>query len=238
MMLNSTTVEAHLKLIEPRVKEICIGINIENHYNYVHDNNPSRDLPYHNWYHTICMVLNCYEAATFYNLPMSSVRAVCVAALWHDYAHNGGKNEDSLNVLSAIRHYLKFHLSLSSAQTRDHDSDLNHVPDIIRVTEYPYVNETFSIEQRIIRDADLMQITFPTSHEMTIIRLGKEMSVKFSREVTNIEMMEGQIKFLKEIKMMTEWGKQRMKNAGLTQIINQLILSTTLLKSLKLPDDV
>ena len=220
-IVNIDTVAVHIKMIEPKVLDICIGISIDNHYYHVRGTNPSNDLPYHNWYHTLCMVLHCYEAATQYNLPMSSVRAVCVSALWHDYAHSGGSQHDSVNITRAIRAFNRYHQSMHAAATRFCDNDLCHVDNIIAVTQYPYIREPFCIEQRIIRDADLLQITLPTWYEMCIVGLGKEQSVKYGREISEHEMIVGQIAFLKEIKTYTNAFERNM--AILPERISHLI---------------
>lgn len=213
----------HTTLLEEKVLAICIGIDIENHYYHVRSTNPANYLPYHNWYHALCMVLNCYNAANYYNLPLASMRAVCVAALWHDYNHSGGKHNDTVNVANAIKHFRNYHLGMWSAATRDLDGDLSHVPSIIAVTEYPYVCEPYGIEQRIIRDADLMQVLQPTWYEMCITGLGKEMSVKLGKEVTEKEMVDGQLNFLKNITLYTQWGNETLSSAVLTNRFTYLI---------------
>ena len=213
-------VNTHTPILEQEVLDICTNLSIYNHYHFVKTNNPSKDLPYHNWYHALCVVKSCYNGAQHYNLSMPVMRALCVAALWHDYGHSGGKHADSYNIIAANRAYLNFHLSLVSSETRDYDSDLAHVPGIIRITEYPYVNSPVSIEQKIMRDADLMQITYPTWYEMCIRRLGDEISVSRGRTVTELEMVEGQIEFLQNTKMCTGWGNDASAYSKIVNISN------------------
>lgn len=216
-------IKEHTAILEEKVLPICIDINIAYHYHHVKETNPAANLPYHNWYHTLCMALNCYNAADYYNLPLSSMRAVCVAALWHDYQHSGGKHTDTVNVTRAIEQFKNYHLSLYSCGTRDHESDLTQVPDIIAVTEYPYVRAPYGIEQKIIRDADLMQVCLPTWYEMCIIGLGKEISIKLGKEVTEKEMVEGQISFLNNITLHTQWGRETLTSTILTDRCTHLI---------------
>jgi hypothetical protein len=226
MNINDTLVDNKIiSLLEDTVYKICIGTNLQYHYEFVRENNPSNNLPYHNWYHTLCMIKNCFDASEYYNLPMSSMRGLCAAALWHDYGHTGGKFDDVVNITNTINHFRNFHLSLSSCATRELDSDLCHVPSLISVTQYPYVHEPFGIEQKIIRDADLMQIAEVTWYDMIITRLGREMSIKYGRQLTDLEMIEGQISFLKNINLYTDWGKNKLVSIlpqRLTTLINIL----------------
>ena len=196
---------------EKRTEEICEALDIKPHYLYVRQKNPSNNLPYHNWYHTMCMVQNCFEAGTYHDLPTSSMRALCVSALFHDFNHSGGKLDDSRNIINALLAFKTF-----QSQSTHYDNDLRHVQKIIEVTEYPYVREPFTIEQRIIRDADLMQVAYEdTWYDMIITGLKKEMSIKQGRIITDNEMLAGQIEFLKNIHLFTIWGNKKLHNGCL-----------------------
>lgn len=195
-------VTEHTASMEAMARDICKGIGIYEHFFHVHLYNTSYDLPYHNWYHAVCMVVHCYEGATYYNLPMTSVRSLCTAALWHDYKHSGGRYEDSVNIKETIT---CFELSnLANKTPRD------LVIGLIEVTEYPYVRKPYSIEQRIIRDADLMQSRLPTWYDMLITRLGAEITVSRESPVSTSEMIQGQIEFLRSATFFTEWARNIM----------------------------
>jgi hypothetical protein len=191
--------------LEAKVKELCERFDVSRQYEYVRGNNPSHNLPYHNWYHALCMVEKCVEGANYHNLSWQSMRALVAAALFHDYGHSGGKTSDTENVLWAIRclNYIGPGRGI----------DQYEVEQIIRVTEYPYVLEPVCIEQRIIRDADLMQsLRHDTWKEMTVDGLREEMSVKLGRELTVMEMCNGQIEFLNKIVAKTDWGRSVFNN--------------------------
>jgi hypothetical protein len=193
--------------LEERVQELCSQLSISRSFENVRDKNPSNNLPYHNLYHTLTIVEKVVAGGNYYNLPYRSLRHLATAALYHDYAHSGGKYEDSVNVSCALSKMKEFDL--------DRSIDRFEVANIIRATEYPYVVEPICIEQRIIRDADLMQgFCEETWKEMILIGLRAEMSIKLSKEFSVCEFGNAQIDFLKSCKTCTEWGHKEFYNKG------------------------
>lgn len=163
--------------------------------------NPSNNLPYHNQFHAQCMIENCYEGAQYYNLPRDTTREILVAAMFHDFAHSGGKTPDSINVQKAL------------AESQAHNFSKT-VFDCIKCTEYPFVVEPYTIEQRIIRDADLMQFRFPNWEDMLLVQLKKEIEIAQCKEITEDEMIAGQREFWKGITFFTEWGDKVLEEEG------------------------
>ena len=202
--------------LEAKVEELCDRFDVVRHYEKVRDHNPANDLPYHNWYHTLCMVEKCVEGANWHNLPWQSIRNLIVAALFHDYAHSGGRTNDTENIARAVRCLANTGPALAM--------NIVDVEQIIRVTEYPYVLEPVCIEHRIIRDADLMQVLrIDTWEEMVIHGLRKEIEVKLGNPLSVLEMCAGQIDFLRKIKVHSDWGKEVFyKNGALTEAIDRI----------------
>ena len=190
------------------VKTICINIGIEKQLHFVLNKNPSNNLPYHNLLHTLSMVDSCFKAASFYNLPLISIRQLCVAALFHDYDHSGGKLPDSENIKAAIA---GFNIQNSMVGHPNYIEFATTVPRFISVTEYPYVVVPHCIEEKILRDCDLLSIMYDDWYERVVIGLGQEMCVKAGRVITEREMIEGQLEFLSKVTMFTDWGKQKFQ---------------------------
>jgi len=199
--------------LEIKVRGICTQLDILGAFNWVLKNNPSNDLPYHNWYHALCMIEKCVEGANYHNLPYRSVRHLAVAALFHDYAHTGGGKDDQYNIVLALRG-LNNLANRSVGSTVALGINLDEVEQIIRITQYPYIDAPICIEQRIIRDADLMQSFRPTWKEMILDGLRKEMEIKLNKEISIEEMCKGQIAFLKNVIPLTDWGKHVMYQCG------------------------
>jgi hypothetical protein len=188
-----------LQECEATTEELARRFDVSYEYRHVRDYNKSKDLPYHNWYHTMCMVNRCLDGANYHNLPYRSMRSLFVAALFHDYNHSGGEEEDSINIFRAINGLKNCGVTQGVY--------LHEVEEIIRVTEYPYVLEPVCIEHRIIRDADLMQGFFIETWEAMIIDgLREEMQVKLKAEITRSEMCLGQIEFLRKAVAHSKWG--------------------------------
>jgi len=199
------------QLLEEKVRLLCVVFKVDDAFDYVKKNNTSNNLPYHNWYHALCMVEKCIEGANYHNLPYRSIRHLVLAALFHDFDHTGGKSTDSINIDRALKGWRNYEYTFLRSIT---SIDKQEVEGIIRVTEYPYVIEPICIEQKIIRDADLMQCLRPTWKEMIIVGLRQEMSIKLGKDLTEEEMCEGQIKFLDAVKPHSDWGKDVLITRG------------------------
>ncbi len=179
-------------------------------YDWFVKNNQSNDLPYHNLFHAQCMVENCYDGAQYHNLPFDATRQILCAALFHDFNHSGGKEEDMENIYHAILGVQRCAIEL--------DQPLADIPDMviecIRCTEYPFVYESFTIEQRIIRDADLMQFRFGNWKDVLDNRLRAEMEVKIGKPITQQEMYDGNQAFWRKVHFYTDWGKHVFTSEG------------------------
>ena len=164
------------------------------------DKNPSKDNPYHNNYHMYSMVVRCNTLADYAIQRGSEVRKdeLLLAAMFHDYEHSGGKLVDSQNIERAIRAIEQSGL-LEFSQLED-------VCDIIDVTQYPFIYEPFTIEEKIIRDADLLQCTEAGYIYHTYYGLLEEIRIKNS-DLTTQQFVVGQLKFLESAKFYTELPK-------------------------------
>ena len=132
------------------------------------DRATSVDLPYHNKYHTACMINECERLANQQNLSEYDMRLLLTAAAFHDFNHTGGKSTDVKNIELALEAFHKY-------------SDKNPtVEKLICVTQYPFVREPLdpSVEitkmMQIIRDCDLMQSFRPTWFVHVILGLRAE----------------------------------------------------------------
>jgi hypothetical protein len=77
--------------------------NLDFYHLYFKKHNLSNSLPYHNEYHTECMVLNCLEGAYYEGVTGSQLRSLLVAALFHDFNHTGGEMEDGYNIHLTVK---------------------------------------------------------------------------------------------------------------------------------------
>jgi hypothetical protein len=167
-------------------------------FRYISLNNVSNNAPYHHFQHMItvtkwCLYLSKLEGVYPYTKEFYEL---LLAAMFHDMNHSMGKEKDDYNVTQAI---LAFH-----SWNTNKDISGKKVEEIIRATEYPYVIESdkLTIQQRIIRDADLMVWLEDDWFQNAILGLNKEMDVN-----DIIKVIEGNLEFHKNIKMCTLEGK-------------------------------
>jgi hypothetical protein len=144
------------------------------------------------------------QGADYYNLSWVEHHLLGLAALYHDYDHSGGTESDTMNVRRAIHaFYTDCPRDLTSLQTKQ-------VEACIAVTEYPFVTEPCTIEQKIIRDADLLQILELEWYEHVVLGLRAEFKVG-GKDYSIKDMLQGQLNFLNEYvpnKLYTEWAKE------------------------------
>lgn len=170
---------------------------LENYLKIILKENKSNNLPYHNFYHTLCVVDNVHAISTNEELLDEEIRLLMLAALFHDFNHSGGKLPDSENVKNAIASFLEH-----SSETEE---DNNFVVEIIKATEYPYVikEDELSLYQKIIRDADLMQVFEKNYLQQNVFGLMQEL--KFHK----LEMMlDGSLSFWQNCKFHTDYAKK------------------------------
>lgn len=184
--------------------------NLNDHYAWFCTHNESATLPYHNLFHANCMIENCYDGAQWHDLPYGSTRELLIAAMFHDFDHSGGKEVDHVNITCALTGLSQFFIQS--------DRGSGYCPDLIwqciRCTEYPFVVEPFTIEQRIIRDADLMQFRYPNWRRMLEHKLREEMEVKVGKPISDDEMYDGNRNFWLVAKFYTAWGRKIFNTEG------------------------
>lgn len=163
--------------------------------------NKSNDLPYHNLFHTQCVLINSYLICNSLNISKEDTRKNLISAIFHDFNHSGGKLTDDLNVKEAISSFLKY-----SKETNDTNKD---IINIIKATQYPYIisESDLIISQKIIRDADLLQMVEPNSLNQVIRGLLiHELKVPYEK------LKETQLNFIKGVKFYTDYAKDKFEN--------------------------
>lgn len=162
--------------------------------------------PYHNAYHTACMIVNAAEAFRWYwnrqGEKLTNPNALIRACLYHDVGHTAGKRPDSINIIIATTTLLN---------NRPNDFE---AAKIIQVTEFPFIREPVSLEEKIIRDCDLMQMLEPDWLEQIFVGLYTELlnNPKFA-DLTPEKFVELQISFLENAKFYTEWFEKTKRKA-------------------------
>lgn len=201
--MSDYTLEQLTRIENARKKARLFGF--ESHFNLIEQYNPSNDAPYHNWFHTCCMVDNCVDAAIYHGMNFRDIHLLGVSALYHDANHSMGYETDDRNIERALK-FLGSPNSLTPL-------DLGQVRACIQVTQFPYVLEPLTLDQKIIRDCDLLQILEPDWFDHVVLGLQAEFE-NSGRSVSLKDMLEGQLKFMDSHinpdDMYTEWASNQL----------------------------
>lgn len=168
-------------------------------FKFVIKNNKSNSAPYHNLNHLMTVTLSVYRLMVYEELERDSMmKEMLLAAMFHDFNHSAGKLTDDLNVVEskkAIREFI---------EQEGLKVDIQFIDSILDATQYPYIVEEseLNIYQKIIRDADLMQLFESNWIHQCMYGLAQEMNKDFE------EFIQIQKKFLSNSKFNTDMGKQ------------------------------
>lgn len=198
--------------------EICKEFGLMHVYNTVMRDSALQNNPYHNAYHTHCMVVNAHEAVTWYNrskdpeqhiISKQQHAELLIACLYHDLGHSMGKFSDTTNValaVTAARGGNEEGQLYCVSSTLGADLHIDTICNIIAVTEYPFIRTPKTLCEQIIRDCDLLQSLEPDWMEMIFVGLFKELKNKPEFADMTIEQFGPlQIKFLENAEFFTEW---------------------------------
>lgn len=190
-------------------------------FNSIHDlfNASSKGMKYHDWYHICCVIVSCYEGMKYaLGKPMDSLsdeegldlRSVLFAAAFHDIGHAGVKDPDILNVSRSIVIAAEFidQNGLCIGGTVGPCVSQRLVLDGIQVTQFPFVLEPKSESQKVLRDADLLQILEPTWFDDIYRHMYWEFC-QGPRQITFSEFCKNENAFLHDAKFYSLWWQER-----------------------------
>jgi len=178
-------------------------------------NGSSNHLQYHSIDHLFSVFQMCFEIIHYnkvYDYDVNYKLELYIAALFHDYAHSGGKLTDSENIINALDGVMLFHKA-------NPEFDLNIVIQIIKATEYPYTideNDFTLFEQKIIRDADMCYLFQPLS----IVKLYSGLRSEFGTDYNTF--LNNQFNFLNNVKFYTEYHNNLWENSVKELRLNEL----------------
>jgi len=161
---------------------------------------PNTHHGYHGLSHMLHVTWVCYKAIQYYarlgQINMRGRRNLLIAGLFHDYDHTGGIGDDSTNISRAITGMKEKLLASDVGYTED-------ISQIIRATQFPHTNlgTRETLEQTIIRDADMSQVLSATWIGVILTGFGSEQGK------SPLEMLEQQLKFLGTVKFHSDFGK-------------------------------
>jgi hypothetical protein len=185
----------------------------------------SAQLPYHNQYHTECMVANVFEGLCHEDVPSEFWRPAVLAAISHDAFHTGGNHTDDINIVRALDFLAATVNMCKYGEITISDWEHQVAKRMIEITQYPYVREPNDHVEKIIRDADLMQ---PYEEDVDRLMnqysgLKKEVEILKHQLYTSKEFADGTRAFLDGIVWHTSWAQQKATKLNWDEVKDRLV---------------
>lgn len=181
---------------------------------------------YHNKVHATAVALNCFEAteSTITQFSREDMRALMLAALYHDYKHAKIIGDDFINICAAIKGVNDIHKKVKRKVLPE---TLARALKLIKHTEYPYripsplITDPLSL---ILRDADMMMVYEPTEISVNLLSglLNEINSTRRNQDkppmsITDFVSENGS--FLRNIAWCTRWAKTKAYKRNLPATI-------------------
>lgn len=152
--------------------------------------------PYHNFRHTMHVFCMAYEGGKYEGISQDEMRALLIAALFHDFRHSSLMGDDKREIDKAIDGVRNFILT--------HDEYLQtDIEDLIYGTEWPHRTDiVISTSLKILRDADLSMDLDDVWWQQIIFGLSQEMGISPLNQLRN------QLDYLSNQTFQSEWGRE------------------------------
>lgn len=197
---------------------------------WMQENNPAADLPYHNSMHQILVAVMAHRLYTMsqqhYLAPLddSTLPALFLAGLFHDFNHSGGVETDDINIRRALDGLAAAVVDLTDT-SKPFDQVVVSIPSeiykkakcFIQATEWPW--KPFPLDDSTrgfdyLRDADILASSMVAGLCAPIHGLPQELKHKLNGNVlTPLEMAAGQREFLSTVKLNTLEGMVLWENS-------------------------
>ncbi|WP_408602001.1 hypothetical protein [Pseudomonas sp. PLMAX] len=188
--------------------------------------------PYHDWYHTCCVVEGTIQGLRYYlkgNLSdlsateQKEVNSTILAAAFHDVGHTGVKEPDIVNISRSI---MIAHRFLVDAGIQGNGSsavavDIPFLLETLQSTQYPFKREPLNEYQAILRDADLLQILEPTWFDDLYINMYQEF-LEGSPTLGFQQFCLNEMDFIKSAKFFSQWFRDEKHHAFLGTAVTRV----------------
>lgn len=189
--------------------------DLEYVWDYVLENNSGANNTYHNNDH---MMYVAVKAVELFNLETFNsgdtempIPVLLVAGMLHDVHHSGGEEEDEVNIERALAALDSMAGTLDAQHYEGFSRD---VESVIQVTQYPFILDPETLEEKCVRDADVLYHCEPHGVGTILEGLRSEMVAKLGRLYSRREFVEGQAKFVANLQLFTNVGKLEFETCG------------------------
>lgn len=198
------------------IEIIRYNVLLQKAFKFIIEESKSNYLPYHNLNHLLTVLKYTDKIAHGEEIYYDKRLPLHLAALFHDVNHSGGKLKDSQNIENAVQAFDDFSYKYMNLADNDHVVIVDKVFQLIRVTEFPYVQPNSSTDhfEKIIRDADMMQAFENNWINQTTLGLAAESNIPIK------EFIPKQRNFLESINFLTKTGN-KIKEERWSDVMNQ-----------------
>lgn len=201
-------------------------LGLDRLWDWVKDNNPSGELPYHNNQHLFHVARIANQLLNAETTPTVRDEIVLiVACLFHDFNHSGGVQPDSENIHNAIMALDQFAFTDIGLQVLKNHGMLQQVKELIKLTQFPSERNPDTLMGLCIRDADMLYSFCSVGIDAVVTGLRKEMAVTTGVLTPPLDYMEQQRKFINSLTMFTGAGQylyQKVKTIALDEQIRAI----------------
>lgn len=199
---------ANLRL-QSTFKNYLRRFKLESIWQYVLDNNSGAINTYHNNHHMMAVAVRSLEllhmevSADKYEFD-NQEEILFVAGMLHDMNHSGGVEDDDVNIERALSALDKIAGSLDA---QFYDGFAHHVERVIQVTQFPFVLEPEHLDEKIIRDVDVLYSLEVEGVRIIMEGLRSEMVHKFGHLPTRETWLDMRFKFIEGVEIFTDSAK-------------------------------
>lgn len=175
----------------------------------------SQERPYHDWYHTCCVVEGTIQGLRYLlrhqppdlaAINQVQINSAILAATFHDVGHSGVREPDVVNISRSImiaNRFLKEN-HLHDKREQPEAVDISFTLECLQSTQFPFPREPLNEFQAILRDADLMQVLEPTWFDDLYINMYQEF-LEGNPELDFRQFCLNEMEFIKRAKFYSQW---------------------------------
>lgn len=208
--------------------------NLKKFYNWYINHCISLTLPYHNISHTLGVMfhlINMYESLvnsdSGIELGDKDLYLLLTSGLFHDYNHSGGRFSDDINIQNAklgLRNCLYTILGINE-QSNEIITDCE---SLIDATQYPYIipDEELSVQQRMIREADILVFLFDDYYTHNIFGLMEETKSEKNHKMFLAKQIQFLLESIKTFRIpysIDLWDKYNREFMNLIELMTKIV---------------
>lgn len=171
-------------------------------FSFITKNNNGSKNAYHNNAHLYGVFCDVIKMCDFYEISQNEKNTIGIAALFHDFGHNGKIGNDDVNITTSISGFYDWveFVLITKLNKKLLDIDFKLVEKLIKVTEFPSRPDPKTILEKIMMDADMLSTYRDNWFDSVIVGLSKEYNITVEKQIEN------QLKFINILTFFTVYA--------------------------------